>query len=291
MNYDMPLYRPPSEAYSMIFQVTIGCSHNKCRFCYMYKTKRFRIRSIDAIRRDIEYVAGTGYEFDKVFLADGDALVIRTDTMLGILRLIREKLPFVKRVSAYANPSNILLKSEDELRSIRRAGLQMLYIGIESGDDEILTLVDKGANASEITESIIKAKRAGFQTSATVILGLGGRERTKQHCINTSKLINEAHPDYLSLLTLMLGPFEEEYREETGGRWTPLDPIETLVEIRDIVKGVDKKGIVFRTNHASNYLPLKGVISEDKKRLIDILNNAIENPEKAPLKPEFLRGL
>ncbi len=291
MNYDMPLYRPPSEAYSMIFQVTLGCSHNRCKFCYMYKTKRFRIRGIDAIRKEIEYVAKQGYEFDKVFLADGDALVIKTDTMLQILRLIRDNFPFVKRVSAYANPSNILLKSEEELKSISDAGLRMLYIGIESGDDEILKLIDKGADSAEITESIKKAKRTGFQTSATVILGLGGRERTVQHCRNTARLVNEAHPDYLSLLTLMLGPFEDEYRKSLGGRWSPLGPVETLVEIRDIIKDISVKGIVFRTNHASNYLPLKGTISEDKNRLIKILNSAIERPEDAPLKPEFLRGL
>ncbi len=291
MNYDMPLFRPPSEAYSMIFQVTLGCSHNRCKFCYMYKTKRFRVKNIDIIRREIEYVAKEGYRFDKVFLADGDALVVRTDTMLEILRLIREKLPFVRRVSAYANPSNILLKSEEELKTICEAGLKMLYIGIESGDDEILRLVDKGANYSQIVESIKKAKETGFKTSTTVILGLGGRERTGKHCENTARLVNEAHPDYLSLLTLMLGEYEDEYRQAIGGRWTPLDPIETLVEIRDIIKGIDKKGILFRTNHASNYLPLKGTISEDKSKLIKILNDAIENPEDAPIRPEFLRGL
>lgn len=291
MNYDMPLYRPPSEAYSMIFQVTLGCSHNRCKFCYMYKTKKFRIKSVDVIKREIEYIASRGYRFDKVFLADGDALVIKTQTMLEILEFIREKLPFVKRVSAYANPSNILLKSEEELISISNAGLRMLYIGIESGDDEILKLVDKGATSSEIIESIKKAKRTGFQTSTTVILGIGGRERSAQHCINTARLVNEAHPDYLSLLTLMLGPFEDEYREQMDFKWTPLDPIETLIEIREIIKGINKKGIVFRTNHASNYLPLKGTISEDKNRLIRILNEAIENPQDAPLKPEFLRGL
>ncbi|MCX7942891.1 MAG: radical SAM protein [Deltaproteobacteria bacterium] len=291
MNYDMPLYRPPSEAYSMIFQVTLGCSHNKCKFCYMYKTKRFRVKSIQTIEREIEFIAKKGYVFDKVFLADGDALVIKTETMLEILRLIKEKLPFVKRVSAYANPSNILTKSEDELREISKAGLKMLYIGIESGDDEILKLVDKGADSSEIIESIKKARRTGFLTSTTVVLGLGGRERSTQHAVNTAKLINESPPDYLSLLTLMLGPLEDEYREKLGVKWTPLDPIETLVEIREIIRGIDRSGIIFRTNHASNYLPLKGTIAEDKHKLIKILNDAIENPEKFPLTPEFLRGL
>lgn len=291
MNYDMPLYRPPSEAYSMIFQVTLGCSHNKCKFCYMYRTKKFRIRSIESIKRDIDEAAGYRDAFDRVFLADGDALVIKTDTMLKILELIREKFPHIQRVSAYANPSNILRKSEDELVAISKAGLKMLYIGIESGDDEILRLINKGATSNEIVECIKKARSCGFQTSTTVVLGLGGRERTEQHAENTARVVNEAHPDYLSLLTLMLGPFEKDYRRELGVKWTPLDPIETLVEIRNIIKGIDKKGIIFRTNHASNYLPLKGTISEDKKRLINILNNAIENPDEAPLKPEYLRGL
>ncbi|MGB9599379.1 MAG: radical SAM protein [Myxococcota bacterium] len=291
MNYDMPLYRPPSEAYSMIFQVTLGCSHNRCKFCYMYKTKRFRIKTPESIIKDIEEAERYKYQFDKVFLADGDALVMKTESLLKILNIIKERFPHIKRVSSYANPSNILRKSESELKSICEAGLKMLYIGIESGDDEILRLVDKGASSEEIIGSIKKAKECGFQTSTTVVLGLGGRERTKKHSENTARLINEAHPDYLSLLTLMLGPFEEDYKRELGVSWTPLDPIETLVEIREIIKGIDKKGIIFRTNHASNYLPLKGTLSEDRARLINILNRAIENPEDAPLKPEYLRGL
>ncbi len=291
MNYDMPLFRPPSEGYSMIFQVTLGCSHNRCKFCYMYKDKKFRIKSLEEIKQEIEFMSTQGYEFDKVFLADGDALVIRADTMLKILNLLYKKFPFIKRVSAYANPSNILLKSEEELKEINRAGLKMLYIGIESGDDEILRLVDKGASSQQIIDSIQKAKEAGYKTSTTVILGLGGRERTEQHSENTAILVNRAHPDYLSLLTLMLGPFEDNYREAIGQEWTPLDPIESLIEIREILKGIDRKGIIFRTNHASNYLPLKGTISEDKIRLIDILNRAIENPSNMPLRPEYMRGL
>jgi len=291
MNYDMPLFRPPSEAGSLILQLTLGCSHNRCKFCYMCKTKRFRIRRIEDIKADIEEASEYEGYVEKVFLADGDALVMKTDSLLEILDLTRSAFPNLKRVSAYANPSNILRKSKEELKRLRRYGLEMLYIGIESGDDELLRLVDKGASAEEIRESIAKAKECGLKTSTTVILGLGGRERSRQHSQNTAKLVNEAYPDYLSLLTLMLGPFEGAFREEMGGKWTPLDPIETLVEIRDIIKDIDRKGIVFRTNHASNYLPLKGTISEDRARLIDILNRAINNPEKAPLKPEYLRGL
>jgi len=291
MNYDMPLFRPPSEADSLILQVTLGCSHNRCKFCYMYRTKRFRIRRLEDIRADIEEASEYAEYVEKVFLADGDALVVKTETLLQILQLIRDTFPNLRRVSAYANPSNILRKSEEELRALADAKLNLVYIGIESGDDEILRLVDKGATSEEIKESIIKAKVCNMKTSTTVILGLGGRERSREHTMNTARLINEAPPDYLSLLTLMLGPFEEEFRGEMGGKWTSLDPIETLVEIREIIKGIDRRGIIFRTNHASNYLPLKGTISEDKARLINILNRAIEDPENAPLRSEYLRGL
>ncbi len=291
MNYDMPLYRPPSEADSLIFQITLGCSHNRCKFCFMYKTKKFRIKRLEVVKEEIDEIASYDYHVEKVFLADGDALVVKTDMILEILKYLKSKFPYLKRVSAYANPSNILNKSLPELKEISNLGLKMLYIGIESGDDEILKLVDKGADKREIIESIRIAKEAGFKTSTTVILGIGGRERSRQHAENTADLINKAHPDYLSLLTLMLGPFEDIYRKAIGGIWTPLDPVETLVEIRDIIKGIKKDGIIFRTNHASNYLSLKGTLCKDKARLIGILNSAIEDPENANLRPDFLRGL
>lgn len=292
MNYDIPLFRPPSEANSLIFQVTIGCSHNQCKFCYMYKMKKFRIKKLDIIKREIDEASEYEPYTERIFLADGDALVIRTEMMIDIINYIKSRFRHLKRVSVYANPSNILNKSLSELRDIRNAGLEMLYIGIESGDDEILRLIDKGANRKEIIESIKKAKEAGFVTSTTVVLGLGGRERSQGHSKNTASLVNEAHPDYLSLLTLMLSPtIKEVYKNDIGGVFTPLDPIETLVEIREIIKGVNVRGIIFRTNHASNYLPLKGTISEDKVRLINILNMAIEDPTGSLLRPEFLRGL
>lgn len=291
MNYDIPLYRPPSEANSLIFQITIGCSYNRCKFCYMYRGKRFRIKRTDVIKEEIDEASKYEPYTERIFLADGDALVIRTDMMIDILYYMRKRFAHLKRVSAYASPSNILDKSLSELRDIQEAGLKLLYIGVESGDDEILKMVDKGADRKDIIRSIKKAGEAGFRTSTTVILGLGGRERSRQHSENTASLVNEAEPDYLSLLTLMLGPFEENYINDVGGSLSLLDPIETLVEIREIIKGINIKGVIFRTNHASNYLPLKGTLSEDKVRLINILNRAIEDPTGSYLRPEYMRGL
>lgn len=291
MNYEIPLYRPPSEANSLIFQITIGCSYNRCKFCYMYRGKRFRIKRTDVIKEEIDEASKYEPYTERIFLADGDALVIRTDMMIDILYYMRKRFAHLKRVSAYASPSNILDKSLSELRDIQEAGLKLLYIGVESGDDEILKMVDKGADRKDIIRSIKKAGEAGFRTSTTVILGLGGRERSRQHSENTASLVNEAEPDYLSLLTLMLGPFEENYINDVGGSLSLLDPIETLVEIREIIKGINIKGVIFRTNHASNYLPLKGTLSEDKVRLINILNRAIEDPTGSYLRPEYMRGL
>lgn len=291
MNYEIPLYRPPSEADSLIFQVTIGCSYNRCKFCYMYRGKRFRIKRTDVIKEEIDEASKYEPYIERIFLADGDALVIRTDMMIEILHYMRKRFTHLKRVSTYASPSNILDKSLSELRDIREAGLNLLYIGIESGDDEILKMVDKGVDRKNIIRAIRKAREAGFRSSTTVILGLGGRERSRQHSENTASLVNEAAPDYLSLLTLMLGPFEENYINDVGGSLSLLDPIETLVEIREIIKGINIKGVIFRTNHASNYLPLKGTISEDKVRLINILNRAIEDPAGSYLRPEYMRGL
>src|SRR4030043_2401647 len=195
----MPLYRPPSEAYSLIFQVTLGCSHNRCAFCIMYRKKKFRVRPWEELKADILEAALSYRGINRIFLADGDALVIDTDYMLQILSFLYEKFPALERVSAYANPANLLAKSKEDLQRIRKAGLQMLYFGIETGDDELLVKIKKGATAQELTITAEKAIDAGFVLSATVILGLAGKKGSERHAIETARVCSAINPHYLAI--------------------------------------------------------------------------------------------
>lgn len=290
MIYDQPLFRPPSEADSVIFQVTLGCSNDTCLFCLMYKGKQFRVRSIDAIRRDIREMALAEPYARRVFLADGDALVVRTKSLLSILELLRESFPRIERVSSYASPKNLLVKSAGELREIREAGLDLIYFGVESGDPATLELVKKGATPDEMSEGCAKAHEAGMAISVTALLGLAGRDGSARHVAGTVEVLNRIKPEYASALTLMM-PFMDEYRRMMGDGWTPLNAVETLKEVRGLVAGIDLNGCVFRTNHASNYLPLKGVLSDDRARLLKTLDEAIAHPTTYPLRPEWMRGL
>ncbi|MFA6033169.1 MAG: radical SAM protein [Myxococcota bacterium] len=297
MIYDPPLYRPPSEADSLIFQVTLGCSNDTCLFCLMYKMKQFRVRAFDTIKHDILQMAVEEPHTRRVFLADGDALVTRTSTLLEILELLRKSFPRLERVTSYASPKNLLVKSVDELRQIREAGLDLIYFGVESGDPVTLDMVHKGSTPGEMVEGCAKAHEAGMAISATVLLGLAGREGSERHVSGTVDVLNRIRPEYASALTLML-PFMDEYRKimktessrvgQAG--WTQIDAVESLREIRGMVAGLDLDGCVFRTNHASNYLPLKGVLSEDRNRLLGLLDKAIARPAVS-LRPEWMRGL
>lgn len=290
MLYDMPLYRPPSEADSLIFQVTLGCSNDTCLFCLMYKGKEFRVRRIGEIHADIREMAVEEPRARRVFLADGDALVVKTATLLDILGTLRASFPRLDRVSSYANPKNLLAKSLGELRALREAGLDLIYYGIESGDPETLLEVRKGATPDEMAEGCAKAHEAGMKLSVTVILGLAGKARSRQHVNATAGLLNRVKPEYASALTLMM-PLMDEYRKLMGSGWEPIDKIDTLREIRGLVAGLDLEGCVFRTNHASNYLPLKGMLSEDRTKLLEVIDEAISRPDTFPLRPEWLRGL
>ena len=293
MIYDQPLYRPPSEADSLIFQVTLGCSSDTCLFCLMYKGKQFRVRSLEAITRDVREMSLAEPYARRVFLADGDALVMKTGTLLKVLALLRASFPRLERITSYASPKNLLIKSVDELTRIREAGLDLIYFGVESGDPQTLALVDKGATPDEMVEGCARAHEAGMSISVTVLLGLAGREGTARHVAGTVDVLNRIKPAYASALTLMM-PFMDDYRRmmrERGGAWTPLNAVESLKEIRGIVAGLELTGCTFRTNHASNYLPLKGTLSEDRKKLLTILDTAIAHPTTYPLRPEWSRGL
>lgn len=289
MYYDMPLYRPPSEAYSLIFQVTLGCSHNRCAFCNMYRQKKFRIRSWEELRADILEAAISYRRTPRIFLADGDALVIDTDYMIRILGFLYDKFPSLERVTAYANPNNLLEKSAEDLQRIRKAGLQLLYFGIETGDDELLVRIRKGATAHELITSAKKAIDADFMLSATIILCLAGKKGSERHAIETARVCSAINPQYLSALTLMLEDNNRYFSRCLGKDWEMMNKLEILNELRTMIEHFNLDNCIFRSNHASNYLPIKATLNQDQGKLLQEIDNALKNP--AQLRPESMRAL
>ena len=280
MIYDYPLYRPPSEAYSLIIQITLGCSHNKCTFCKMYKDKKFTIKPIEQIKKEIDFFRRRVGYIEKIFLADGDALIIPTPKLLEILDYINEKFPENKRISLYASPKSILLKTPEELKKIREKGVKLVYIGMESGDNEVLKDINKGVTAEEITEASLKAKEAGFQISVTVIAGICGEKDSTSHALNTAKVINKIIPNYFSILCLVVHDGTEIGRKIELGEFREASGEDILKEIRMIVENINiprGEKVIFRSNHASNYLGLKGDFPEDKEKFLSEINFAIKN--------------
>ncbi|MGI6116998.1 MAG: radical SAM protein [Bilifractor sp.] len=269
MQYEGIVYRPPSEARSFILQVTIGCAHNSCSFCTMYKDKKFRIRTMEEISADIlEVHRNYGDCFRRIFLADGDALVLPTDSLLEILRMLRTLFPSAERITSYGAPGDVLRKSAGELKSLREAGLAMVYMGLESGDDEVLRRVRKGASSDEIVRAGQKLREAGILSSVTLISGLGGRARLREHAIRSAEAVSEMRPDYLGFLTLMVergAPIAEEIR---SGKLELLRPEEVVDEMELFLNHVDSPGTIFRANHASNYILLKGTLNGDIPEMI-----------------------
>ena len=276
MEYEGIVYRPPSEARSLIIQVTIGCAHNTCTFCNMYKAKQFRIRRMEEILADLEEAAKSRYAswIERVFLADGDALVVKTEDLLTILARIRELFPQVGRVSSYGTAQDILRKPEEDLRALRDAGLGIVYVGAESGDNEILRYIHKDVTAEEIAEAGRKLKRCGIQTSVTLISGLGGRGRVTRHALSCARLISEMNPEYASFLALRLYEGTPMYDDVVSGRFERITPDEIVDEMELFLKNVDSPGTVFRTNHASNYVVLAGTLNDDIPAMLEKLEEA-----------------
>jgi radical SAM superfamily enzyme YgiQ (UPF0313 family) len=292
IQYEEPIYRPPSEARSLILQATIGCSTNSCAFCVAYQGKRFHARREEELFKEIDWVGEELPEIRRVFLADGDALVLSTNKLKRILDKLYDSLPNLERVTIYGSPQNLERKSVEDLKQLGGAGLKMIYYGIESGDDEVLTRIKKGATAQEIIEAGVKPQQAGIDLSATVILGLGGPRLSKRHAEATARVINEIAPRYASALTLMLAPRRPRFEEVFGDPdWRMLGPIEALAECRLMIQDITADGIIFRSNHASNYLALAGVLQKDKARLLKEIDDVLEDPSSRRLRPEFLRGL
>ena len=290
LNYDYPLYRPPSEAKSLIFQVTLGCSFNECSFCDMYRTKEYSERPWDEVRAEIDLMAKSMPYAKRVFLADGDALNLDTKYMIQIVRYIREKLPSVERISCYAMPMNLLKKSPEELKKMNEAGLNMLYLGIESGSDIILKRVTKGAIGGTIIKAVKKAKDAGYVMSCMVILGLGGRKYSKEHIRATTEVINACSPNYVGALTLYLeNGIKDEFIQKYRGEFVRINDEESLDELYDLIRQIDVKDeIVFRANHGSNAYTIKGTFPQDKEEMLKRLDWLRHHPET--VRPQGLRG-
>lgn len=289
MRYRGVVIRPPSEAESYILQVTYGCSHNACTFCPTYKGMRFQPRDLREIEEDIRMAARMMPRTRRVFLGDGNALCLPTDRLLTILRLLKESFPFLERVGIYANGKDINEKSEDELRNLANLGMGIVYLGLESGDDEVLRRVRKLDSSGEMVQAILKAKECGMLTSVIVLLGLGGREGSLRHAELSARAVSVMNPHYLSALTLMLVPGTPLYRQWERGEFQMPDREGLLRELRHFIAHCEVDNCVFRTNHASNYLPLRGVLSRDRDRLLEIIDEASRRPEM--LRPEYTRGL
>jgi radical SAM superfamily enzyme YgiQ (UPF0313 family) len=290
MRYSEPVYRPPSEASSLIFQVTEGCSNNACLFCYMYRGKKFRAKPWEKVRTEIDEAAAALPHVRRIFLADGDAFVLPTKSLERILEHLYRSFPQLQRVTAYATPQNLLRKSVDEMRLLHERGLKILYYGVETGDPELLVKIRKGATPDEMVEGCRRAIDAGLKLSITVILGLGGRALSIRHARNTAALLNMIQPRFVSALTLMLGPFEDEYRRAMGPDFEFNSPVDDVAELRELVANLETDQCIFRSNHASNYLPLAGTLLGDKARLLAEIDRAIENPGES-LRDEWMRGL
>lgn len=276
MRYEGTVYRPPSEAYSLIVQVTVGCSHNRCTFCNMYKDKKFKIRKLEDIFEDFEMARQAYRTVKRIFLADGDALIIKTEDLEAILIKIKSLFPECDRIGIYATPKAILRKSEEELIKLKNLGIDIIYLGVESGSDEVLKDVNKGVTSKEMIEAGQKVKKTGIKLSATLISGLGGKEKWKTHAIESARVISEINPDYLGLLTLMVEPNTEINERLKSGELTLLSPIEVMMETRELVRNLNVDKCTFRSNHASNYAPLAANLNKEKEALLEQLDHIIE---------------
>ena len=288
MRYEGNIYRPPSEAYSLIVQATVGCSNNNCTFCSMYKDKKFHLRKTEDIIADLKEAKGQ-YRFDRIFLADGDALIMKTAELTKILSYIKENIPQCSRVGVYGSPKSMLIKTVDELKSLKELGLGIVYTGLESGSDTVLKRVKKGATAREIIEACRHVKDAGIALSVTAISGLGGKELWEEHALKTAAVLSEIKPEYIGLLTLMLEKNTELYEQTMRGEFTLLTPDEVALETWLMLKNMDSEGSVFRSNHASNYLSLKGTLNADREKMMRILEDALKG--RISYKNENFRAL
>ena len=291
IKYDEPVFRPPSEAYSLILQPTIGCSWNRCAFCEMYASKKFRVKSEKDIFLDIDDAASYLPDTRKIFLGDGNAMVLGHEKLMRIINYLNGKMKRLSRISAYAIPKDMKNKSVEELRSLQKAGLKLIYVGLETGDNGLLKMINKGETAESMIASMQKAKEAGIKSSVMIINGLGGKQYSPQHAINSAKVINAIQPEYLSTLVLSFPYGVGHFQQRFAGDFEELNLLGILHEQHSFISNLELESTIFRSDHASNYLVLKGILNRDKQLLLDKLQSAIDAPEMANLRQEWQRGL
>ncbi len=291
IRYQEPLYRPPSEARSLILQVTLGCSYNRCTFCGMYRDRRFRVRPLEELRAEIAWAREHLGPVRKVFLGDGDALVARADFLEAVLDALRAAFPGLQRVSVYASPQALQARTVAEMTQLREKGLTLYYLGIESGHDEVLARLSKGVDAREMIRVAGKATAAGVKLSTMILLGAGGRELSRGHARESARVVNAIQPRFLS--TLVMTPVPDTPLWEAGcrGEVEELTPLELAAELRELVAHLELQGCIFRSNHASNHLALAGTLPRDRECLVALLDQVLARPGTAPFRPEWARGL
>jgi radical SAM superfamily enzyme YgiQ (UPF0313 family) len=291
MKYEGTIYRPPSEADSLILQVTIGCSHNKCTFCGSFKDKKFRVRTFDGIAEDVREAKQYARYIRKVFLADGDALIIPQKRLLPIVQLVKDAFPKLERIGVYGNTKSILKKSIEDLKELKDLGVGIVYLGVESGDQVVLDKVCKGTVLDKTAEAAKKVKDAGMLLSVTVLLGLGGVERSKIHAEETGKFLSRIKPDYAGALSVIVVPGTVLADEIKKGTFVVPDPYMLLEELYTMIENTNVDHTYFASNHASNYLPVKAWLPEEKEKTLKAIRHVLSERDPSMLRPEFMRAL
>ena len=291
MKYEGSIYRPPSEAESLILQVTIGCSHNKCTFCGSFKDKKFRVRSFEEVRDDVEEAKQYARYVRKVFIADGDALIIPQKKLIPIVTLIRDAFPKLERIGVYGNTKSILKKSVDELKALKDLGVGIIYLGVESGDQVVLDKACKGTLLDKTAEAAARVKEAGIILSVTVLLGLGGIERSTIHAEETGKFLSRIDPDYAGALSVIVVPGTVLAEEIQNGTFKVPDPYQLLEELYIMIKNTNVTHMFFASNHASNYLPVKAWLPDEKEKVLKAIEQVLSRRDPSQLRPEYMRAL
>ncbi len=291
MKYEGSIYRPPSEADSLILQVTIGCSHNKCTFCGSFKDKKFRVKSFEEVKEDVEEAKQYARYVRKVFIADGDALIIPQKRLVPIVELIRNAFPKLERIGVYGNTKSILKKSVDELKQLKELGIGIIYLGVESGDQVVLDKVCKGTLLDNTAEAAKRVKDAGIILSVTVLLGLGGIERSHIHAEETGKFLSRIDPDFAGALSVIVVPGTVLAEEIRKGEFKVPDPYQLLEELYIMIKNTNVTHMFFASNHASNYLPVKAWLPDEKEKVLKAIEQVLNRRDPSQLRPEYLRAL
>jgi len=290
LRYIGSVYRPPSEAHSLIIQTTLGCSHSKCTFCGSYRDKKFKIRSMKDIRKDLEDARYMG-PVERVFLADGDALCIPQKRLVEIFETVNDLIPSVQRIGIYANARGILRKSVEDLQKLKSLKLGILYLGVETGDEILLEKICKGASYDQLVQAGRRVKQAGIELSVTVLLGIGGVEASERHARETARILTDIDPDYVGALSIMLVPGTPLHKDYVEGRFRIPDPFELINELRIMIAESSFTNCTFRSNHASNYLPVKATLPQDKKEILSAIDHVLRARDQRNLRPEFMRAL